>query len=47
MVNLHWLDLAPVVQKVDKATHQINHSTLDSAIGFARVYPLDSDFSSR
>ena len=37
--------LAPVVQKVDNAIHRINHYPLDIAIGFAGVYPLDSDLS--
>ena len=37
--------LVPVVQKVDNAIHRINHCPLDSAIGFASVYPLDSDLS--
>ena len=36
---------APVVQKVDNAMHRINHYLLDSAIGFAMTYPLDSDLS--
>ena len=36
---------APVVQKVDNAVHWINHYLLDSAIGFAMTYPLDSDLS--
>ena len=38
--------LAPVVQKVDNAISQINHYPLDSAIGFAITYPLDTDLSS-
>ena len=37
--------LAPVVQKVDNAIHQINHYPLDIAIGFAITYPVDSDLS--
>jgi len=37
--------LAPVVQKVDNAIHRINHYPLDNSIGFAIVYPLDSDLS--
>ena len=36
---------APVVQKVDNAIHRIDHYPLDSAIGFAITYPLDSDLS--
>ena len=38
-------DQAPVVQRMDNAIHRINHYPLDSAIGFASVYPLDSDLS--
>ena len=38
-------DLDSVVQKVDSAIHQINHYSLDSAIGFANTCPLDSDLS--
>ena len=37
--------LAPVVQTQDSAIHWINHYPLDNSIGFARVYPLDSDLS--
>ena len=37
--------LAPVVQKVDSAIHQINLYPLDGAIGFPNIYPLDSDLS--
>ena len=37
--------MAPVIQKVDSATHRINLSPLDSAIGFPNTYPLDSDLS--
>ena len=36
---------APFDQRMDNATHQINHYPLDSAIGFAIPYPLDSDLS--
>ena len=35
-----------VVQRVDNATHRINHYSLNCAIGFAMMYPLDSDLSS-
>ena len=38
--------LAPVVQKVESAIHQINHYPMDSAIGFPNTYTLDSDLSS-
>ena len=37
--------LAPVVQKVDSAIHQINHYPVHSTVGFADAYPLDSDLS--
>ena len=40
-----FIQLAPVVQKVDNAIHQINYYTVDSAIGFPNTYPLDSDLS--
>ena len=47
---MHWEAyshglLAPVVQTMDNAIHQINHYPLDSASGFAITYPLDSDLS--
>ena len=38
-------DLAPVVQTMDSAIRRINHYPLDKSIGFASVYPLDSDLS--
>ena len=38
-------DQAPVVQKVDSAIHWVNLCPLNSAIGFASTYPLDSDLS--
>ena len=38
-------NLAPVVQKMDNATHWTNHYPLDSVIGFPNTYPLDSDLS--
>ena len=41
----YFLDLAPVVQKVDNAIHRINHYPLDIAIDFAITYPVDSDLS--
>ena len=34
---------APVVQTMDSAIRRINHYSLDNSIGFASVYPLDSD----
>ena len=40
-----YVDLAPVVQKVDNAIHRINHYPVDSAISFPNIYPLDSDLS--
>ena len=36
---------APVVQKVASAIQWINHYPLDNSIGFASVYPVDSDLS--
>ena len=36
---------APVVQTLDSAIHWINHYPRDNSIGFASVYPLDSDLS--
>ena len=43
--NRLFFPVAPVVQKVDSAIHQINLYPLDSAIGFPNTYPLDSDLS--
>ena len=37
--------LAPVVQTMDSAVHRINHYPGNNSIGFASVYPLDSDLS--
>ena len=37
--------LAPVVQTLDSAIHQINHYPADSVIDFRNTYPLDSDLS--
>ena len=39
--NMHQ---ATVVQKVDNVIQRINLYPLDSAIGFPKTYPLDSDF---
>ena len=36
---------ALVVQTMDSAIRKINHYPLDNSIGFASVYPLDSDLS--
>ena len=30
---------------MDSAVHRINHYPADNSIGFASVYPLDSDLS--
>lgn len=38
--------LAPVVQKVDPAIQWIDLYPVDSTIGFANAYLLDSDLSS-
>ena len=35
----------PVVQKVNRAIHRINHYPVDNAIGFPDIYPLESDLS--
>ena len=47
LINATYTDinLGLVVQKVDKAIHQINIYPVDSAIGFPNSYPLDSDLS--
>ena len=37
--------LGRVVQKVDNATHRINHYLADSVVYFVSTYPLDSDLS--
>ena len=37
--------LAPVVRKVDSATHQINLYPVKNAVGFPNIYPLDSDLT--
>ena len=37
--------LAPVVLKVDNAIYRTNDYTLESAVGSAITYPLDSDLS--
>ena len=37
---------ALVVQKVDNATHRINHYPADSVVCFVKTYPLDSDLTS-
>ena len=36
---------APIAQKVDSAIHWINLYPVNSAIGFPKTYPLDSDLS--
>ena len=35
----------PVVQKVNRAIHRINHYPVDNAIGFPSTYPLESDLT--
>jgi len=37
--------LAPVVQRLDNAIHQINHYPVDSVVCFTNTYPLDSELS--
>ena len=39
-----YIEQAPAVQKLDNAIHRINPYPVDSAIGFAHIYPLDSEF---
>ena len=39
-----YIEQAPAVQNTDNAIHRINLSPVDSAIGFAHTYPLDSEF---
>ena len=39
------IDLAPVVQRLDKTIHWINHYPADSVVCFVNIYPLDSDLS--
>ena len=39
-----YIEQAPAVQKLDNAIHRINLYPVDSAIGFAHTYPLDSEF---
>ena len=45
--KLPFLDvlLAPVVQRLDNAIHQINHYPVDSVVCFVNTYPLDSHLS--
>ena len=41
-VQLHVDDLkAPVVQRLDNATHRINHSLVDGMIGFVDTQQMD------
>ena len=37
------MDRGPVVQKVDNATHRINHYPADTMVCFVNTYPLDSN----
>ena len=37
--------LSPVIQKVGKAIHWMNHYLVDKPIGFIGTYLLDSDLS--
>ena len=39
------IDLAPVLQRLDKTIHWINHYPADSVVCFVNIYPLDSDLS--
>ena len=38
-----YIEQGPAVKKVDNAIHRINLYPVDSGIGFAHTYPLDSD----
>ena len=42
---VYYFFQAPVVQTIDSAIRRINNYPLDNSIGFASVYPLDSDLS--
>jgi len=45
--GLETTDMAPVVQKVDNASHLMNLYPMDSAISsFPNTYPMDSHLSS-
>ena len=47
IVSMFWTTVqAPVVQRVDKAIHQINHYPVDNVVCFANTYPLDGHLSS-
>ena len=39
-----YTEKVPAVKKLNNAIHRINLYPLDSAIGFAHTYPLDSEF---
>ena len=45
IIIVTFIDLAPVVQKLDSAIHGINLYPPDSVIDFPNTYPLDSDLS--
>ena len=45
MQRMHNNNLAPVVQKLDNAIHQINHHPPDKCLGNQLRYPLDIDLS--
>ena len=45
IIIVTFIDLAPVVQKLDSAIYRINLCPLDNAISFRNTYPLGSDFS--
>ena len=38
-----FLQLVPVVRKLDYAIHWTNHYPVDNASGFSNSYPLDGD----
>ena len=44
IIIVTFIDLAPVVQKLDSAIYRINLYPLDNAISFRNIYPLGGDF---
>ena len=44
-VTAHSRVQAPVVQKVDRATHRITYYPVDRAIGFGNTYRLENELS--
>ena len=42
-INANWLDMTPVVWRVDNTIQRINHHPAESVILFVNGYPLESD----